>query len=88
MIDIAKVIAWKFNNQEGMSTKNNIITEFPGGIPSQSDQDTWIAEYEVAKAEMDQAEQDAINNKTSGKAKLKSGDALTDAEIKALFGDN
>ena len=28
------------------------------------------------------------NNKTSGKAKLKSGDALTDAEISALFGDN
>jgi hypothetical protein len=26
--------------------------------------------------------------KTSGKAKLKSGDALTDAEISALFGDN
>ena len=27
------------------------------------------------------------NNKASGKAKLKSGDALTDAEISALFGD-
>ena len=27
------------------------------------------------------------NNKTSGKAKLKSGEALTDAEISALFGD-
>jgi len=26
-------------------------------------------------------------NKTSGKAKLKSGDALTDAEISALFGE-
>ena len=28
------------------------------------------------------------NNKTSGKAKLKAGEALTDAEISALFGDN
>tara|TARA_R100000781_G_scaffold39776_1_gene27624 strand:+ start:546 stop:764 length:219 start_codon:yes stop_codon:yes gene_type:complete len=28
------------------------------------------------------------NNRTSGKTKLKSGDALTDAEISALFGDN
>tara|TARA_R100001443_G_scaffold73451_1_gene81373 strand:+ start:786 stop:1004 length:219 start_codon:yes stop_codon:yes gene_type:complete len=28
------------------------------------------------------------NNKTSGKAKLKAGEALTDAEITALFGDN
>ena len=27
------------------------------------------------------------NAKTTGKAKLKSGDALTDAEISALFGD-
>ena len=28
------------------------------------------------------------NARTTGKAKLKSGEALTDAEIKALFGDN
>jgi len=27
------------------------------------------------------------NARTTGKAKLKSGDALTDAEIKALFGE-
>ena len=27
------------------------------------------------------------NNKVSGKAKLKAGEALTDAEISALFGD-
>jgi len=27
------------------------------------------------------------NDKTSGKAKLKAGEALTDAEISALFGD-
>jgi hypothetical protein len=85
MIDIAKVIAWKFDNQEGMSTKDNIITEFPGGIPSQSDQDTWIAEYEVAKTEMEQAEQDAINKKASGKQKLKDL-GLDDDEIKALIG--
>tara|TARA_R100000995_G_C3437424_1_gene101572 strand:+ start:528 stop:791 length:264 start_codon:yes stop_codon:yes gene_type:complete len=87
MIDIAKVIAWKFDNQEGMSTKNNIITEFPGGIPSQSDQDTWIAEYEVAKTEMDQAKQDTetqkANDKISAQNKLKAL-GLTDAEIEAL----
>ena len=28
------------------------------------------------------------NNKTSGKAKLKAGESLTDDEISALFGDN
>ena len=30
---------------------------------------------------------DLKNNRTSGKAKLKAGEALTDAEISALFGD-
>ena len=47
---------------------------------------------EEAQAVIDQkARQDAktakTNNRASGKAKLKSGDALTDAEISALFGD-
>ena len=47
---------------------------------------------EEAQAAIDkQAEIDAATtketNQTSGKAKLKSGDALTDAEISALFGD-
>jgi len=40
-----------------------------------------------AKAqELKDAETAIINNKISGKAKLKSGDALTDAEVEALFG--
>ena len=34
------------------------------------------------------AETAKTNNRISGKAKLKSGDALTDDEISALFGDN
>ena len=29
-----------------------------------------------------------INNRTSGKSKLKAGESLTDDEISALFGDN
>jgi len=45
MTVIGTVIGWKFNHQPGMSTKDNVITEFPGGIPSQADQDTWTAEY-------------------------------------------
>ena len=32
------------------------------------------------------AETTTENNKTSGKAKLKAGEALTDAEVSALFG--
>ena len=41
------VIGWKFNHQSGMSTVDGVITEFPDGIPSQSDQDKWTAEYEA-----------------------------------------
>ena len=47
MTDIGEVIGWKFNHQDGMTTKAGIITEFPGGIPSQVDQSAWTAEYEA-----------------------------------------
>jgi hypothetical protein len=47
MSHISDVIGWKFNHQQGMSTVDGIITEFPGGVPSQSDQDIWTAEYEA-----------------------------------------
>tara|TARA_R110002012_G_scaffold285240_1_gene476308 strand:- start:36 stop:332 length:297 start_codon:yes stop_codon:yes gene_type:complete len=47
MSSIGAVIGWKFPNQEGMATKSGVITDFPGGIPSQSDQDAWTAEYEA-----------------------------------------
>ena len=47
MTNIGTVIGWKFNHQDGMSTINGVITDFPGGIPSQADQDKWTAEYLV-----------------------------------------
>ena len=47
MTDISAVIGWKFNYQEGMCTRDGVITEFPDGIPSQADQDAWTAEYEA-----------------------------------------
>ena len=58
--------------------------------------DMTASEIEVANAHT-KVNQDAVaakvaaettteNNKTSGKAKLKAGEALTDAEISALFG--
>ena len=46
MNSIGTVISWKFNHQPGMCTKNGVITAFPGGIPSQADQDKWTKEYE------------------------------------------
>ena len=39
------------------------------------------------QSDYDDAKTNLENNKTSGKAKLKTGEALTDAEISALFGD-
>ena len=44
---IGAVIGWKFNHQPGMETFDGVITKFPGGIPSQADQDAWKAEYLV-----------------------------------------
>ena len=44
--NIAAIIGWKFGDQEGMETGDGEITKFPGGIPSQSQQDIWAAEYE------------------------------------------
>jgi hypothetical protein len=57
---IAYVIGWKFNNQEGMETSDGVITAFPGGIPSQADQDTWTAEYLVEFPEGYDAWKDSI----------------------------
>ncbi len=64
MTDISTVIGWKHNHQAGMATNGGVITEFPGGIPSQALQDTWTAEYEAGAAlrrwEKDMAESDAL----------------------------
>ena len=48
MTNIGVVIGWKHNHQSGMSTRDGVITEFPGGIPSQANQDKWTAEYEAS----------------------------------------
>ena len=47
MNNIGAVIGWKFNDQQGMITRDGIITEFPNGIPTQADQDLWTSEYEA-----------------------------------------
>ena len=38
------------------------------------------------QSDFDTKQTNITNNKTSGKAKLKTGEALTDAEVEALFG--
>ena len=71
----------KIPNDQRMTYENIIIIKDGAVLPSKSDVETKqneIKEY---------YETTIPTNKTSGKAKLKSGDALTDAEISALFGD-
>jgi len=72
---------WKKNwtGEHRMSYENIIILDDTKSKPSEADVNAKIQEIkdaDTAKA----------NAKTSGKAKLKAGEALTDAEIAALFG--
>ena len=69
----------KIPNSARMQYKYIKISKEGATIPSQAEIDTKIQELKD--------EETAIaNNKTSGKAKLKTGEALTDAEVEALFG--
>ena len=52
-MSIAEVIGWKFNHQEGMSTVNGVLTEFPGTMPTEAELATYTAEYEVYKVMAD-----------------------------------
>ena len=70
----------KIPNDQRMTYANIKIIKEGATIPSEADVNAKIQEIKDA----DTAKE---NNKTSGKAKLKSGDALTDAEISALFGE-
>ena len=73
---------WKkdYTGDKRMAYENIILNDDTATIPSESDLYAKIQELKDADTVKE-------NNKTSGKAKLKSGDALTDAEISALFGE-
>ena len=64
---------------------NGTRVQFTAAEETQRDADEAQAAIDK-QAEIDAATATA-SKKTSGKAKLKAGDALTDAEISALFGD-
>ena len=69
----------KIPNADRMTYANIKVIKDGASIPSEADVNAKIQEIkdaDTAKA----------NAKTSGKAKLKAGEALTDAEIAALFG--
>ena len=63
-----------------MSYENIIILDDTKSKPTEDEVNAKIQELKDAET----AHTNAI---TTGKAKLKSGEALTDAEIKALFGE-
>ena len=69
----------KIPNADRMQYKYIKIIKEGATIPSEADVNAKIQDLKDA----DTAE---ANAKTSGKAKLKAGEALTDAEIAALFG--
>ena len=72
---------WKkdYTGDKRMAYENIILNDDTAILPSEAEVDAKIQEIKD--------EETAIaNNKISGKAKLKTGEALTDAEVEALFG--
>ena len=69
----------KIPNDQRMTYANIKIIKEGATMPSEADVNAKIQEIKDADTAR-------ANAKTSGKAKLKAGEALTDAEIKALFG--
>jgi len=69
-VNIAEVIGWKFKHQSGMSCKEidgvMTIVDFPGGIPSKTDQNLWTIQYNdytAAGGEVNKKAQDLLSNK-------------------------
>ena len=56
-MNIISVIEWKFPGIQGVVTRDDVVTEYPGDIPSQEDLDAWTAEYVPAKAMADLREE-------------------------------
>ena len=73
---------WKKNwtGSHRMSYENIIVHDSSITKPTE-------AEVNAKIQELKDEETNRANARTTGKAKLKSGDALTDEEISALFGD-
>ena len=69
----------KIPNDQRMTYANIIVHDSSITKPTE-------AEVNAKIQELKDAETAHTNARTTGKAKLKSGEALTDAEIKALFG--
>jgi len=62
----------------------NLIVHDGGSKPTEQECTDGLA---ALQSSFDTAKTNKENNKASGKAKLKAGEALNDAELSALFGD-
>ena len=69
----------KIPNSERMQYKYIKIIKDGATMPTEAEVNAKIQELKDADAAYE-------NNRVSGKAKLKTGEALTDAEVEALFG--
>jgi hypothetical protein len=74
-MNIAQVLSWKFPNQQGMICREDMqgvlrIVEFPGGIPTQVDQDMWTAEH-AAYVASDVSKNDAAQRELDNQMALK-----------------
>jgi len=69
----------KIPNDQRMQYQYIKIIKEGATMPSEADVNAKIQELKDADAAYE-------NNRVSGKAKLKTGEALTDAEVEALFG--
>ena len=70
----------KIPNNQRMTYANIVVTKDGVSKPTE-------VEINAKIQEIKDAETTFTNARTTGKAKLKSGEALTDAEVKALFGE-
>ena len=68
-----------YTGDKRMSYENLILNDETATMPTEAEVNAKIQEIKDADAAYK-------NNRVSGKAKLKTGEALTDAEVEALFG--
>ena len=83
MSNIAQAIGWKFNHQPGMRCKEVKgvlkIVEFPGGVPSKDDQNSWLqeyADYTAANPSVEPVTADGLFNALVAKGVLSTTDRL------------
>ena len=69
----------KIPNDQRMKYEHIILNDDTATLPSEAEVNAKIQEIKDAETAIE-------TTKASGKAKLKSGEALTDAEVEALFG--